>query len=290
MTSSDKKLLPSGLSVSQAKKDAKRLARSEGMPLYQALNETARQNGANAGWHKAMAASTHSAHYPPLKFNTAGVPFEARILKPGKHVAIVGQTGRGKTVLVQNIVTQLAVAGVTVGYAVPICNVEIDLQVGKIRDFLQGMGSPRETVEAVQGAKIFVNNNDFGVGFVERVTEYCKSLGTDNVLVIEECWALKAAQIATIIEIASEMSISCILTFQGFHDMPIALAYPSDRISCLILFAANEYPEITAKWGVDAIGQKLRNEPGPGRYTIVQCQNGSPRRATEIFLNQTDKN
>lgn len=47
---------PSGITVTQAKKDAKKLARAESIKLHEAQNRIAKSNGMNLPWDKAIAS------------------------------------------------------------------------------------------------------------------------------------------------------------------------------------------------------------------------------------------
>lgn len=55
-------LFPSGRTVNQCKKDSKRLARNEGIPLHEAQDRVACENGMNCSWAEAMATLKKQAH------------------------------------------------------------------------------------------------------------------------------------------------------------------------------------------------------------------------------------
>ena len=50
----DQLKFPSGRSVGNCRKDAKRQAGASSIPLHQALDEVARKNGADKAWHHAL--------------------------------------------------------------------------------------------------------------------------------------------------------------------------------------------------------------------------------------------
>lgn len=61
----EKLKFPSGRSVGNCRKDAKRHASATGIPLYQALDEVARQNGAEKPWHHALNELQTAILLPP---------------------------------------------------------------------------------------------------------------------------------------------------------------------------------------------------------------------------------
>jgi hypothetical protein len=73
MTTLDLLLFPSGRSVGNCRKDAKRLSRANGIPLNQALDRVASENGVALPWAKAMVLlqqgeliSVPSASFPTM--------------------------------------------------------------------------------------------------------------------------------------------------------------------------------------------------------------------------------
>lgn len=92
---------PTGVTIAQAKKDAKKHAKQTVIPLNQALDKMVQNHGINAGWSSAVA--TLKKRGEPLGVFQLplrdGQSNSVIIYPDAPFVTIVGASGTGKTVL-----------------------------------------------------------------------------------------------------------------------------------------------------------------------------------------------
>jgi hypothetical protein len=101
MPVNDRLRFPAGITVLQAKKDAKSLSKAQAIPLSVALNIIAQRNGMNMPWSKALVSLRDS--------NTMLASFKLALPESHSHIidvpayapviAITGEAGSGKSVL-----------------------------------------------------------------------------------------------------------------------------------------------------------------------------------------------
>lgn len=99
---------PSGVTVEQAKKDAKSLSREQQIPLSDAQNEIARRNGLNMLWGRAMIWLQNQTK-PLASFRVPlreGYSHIVDIRPEATAVLVLGVTGAGKSVLAQALADQ----------------------------------------------------------------------------------------------------------------------------------------------------------------------------------------
>jgi len=128
--SNDHLRFPSGVTVAQAKKDAKRLAKERGIRLHQAQDIIAQQNGGDALWHRAIEKLQphREATVLPLRIplspehNTGHLERRIEIGPEASTIVILGVAGTGKSVLAILLAQQALVdAGApAVHYVVPL--------------------------------------------------------------------------------------------------------------------------------------------------------------------------
>lgn len=87
--------LPSGVTIDQAKKDAKKRAKSLSIPLYQAQDEVARSNGLHCSWSEGMKHLNGDGR--PLANFKIG-PRHVQLTREKPVAPIIGSTGSGKSV------------------------------------------------------------------------------------------------------------------------------------------------------------------------------------------------
>jgi Cdc6-like AAA superfamily ATPase len=110
----NKKLrFPSGKTVDQVKKDAKRLAKERGMPLHMALDLCAREEGIEECWTRAIAilqkeySLIWQLQLPLHREDRASQRFRAIEIRPdASTIIIVGRAGSGKSVLAMKLAQQ----------------------------------------------------------------------------------------------------------------------------------------------------------------------------------------
>ena len=104
---------PSGLTVTQAKKDAKKLAKAESIKLHEAQDRTSRSNGLNMSWNKALAWLERQPK-PLMSFRLSlnserneGTSHHLIDLYPEAPVVLIaGTTGSGKSVIALELAHQ----------------------------------------------------------------------------------------------------------------------------------------------------------------------------------------
>lgn len=111
---------PSGATVAQIKKDAKRLAKAQSIPLHAALDALAAQNGLPLSWHKALAHLRQAAA-PLFRINLTINPEIPN--RPVRHVMdvfphdgpifVLGGMGTGKSVLATHLAAEALDSGAT---------------------------------------------------------------------------------------------------------------------------------------------------------------------------------
>ncbi|EPJ2934378.1 hypothetical protein L4O28_005377 [Pseudomonas aeruginosa] len=92
---------PSGASLDQVKKDAKKLAKSNGLSLHEALDQAAAAHGAQVPWHRIQEFlagdddETLLARFAlPLY---AGGVFTVSLTETRPMISVTGRTGAGKS-------------------------------------------------------------------------------------------------------------------------------------------------------------------------------------------------
>ena len=107
--------LPSGISVTQAKKDAKKLSKKLGIPLSEAQNKIAFKHSRSV-WAKAISQSKLDHHFQ-LSFQS-GCLSKSRVIEnievQESISVILGMPGAGKTVLLLEIASQCLKQGLPV--------------------------------------------------------------------------------------------------------------------------------------------------------------------------------
>lgn len=111
---------PSGATVAQIKKDAKRMAKERAIPLHAALDTLASENGILMSWHKALAYLQHTST-PLFRLNLA-INTELPN-RPPRHVIdifphigpilVLGGMGTGKSVLATHLASEALDSGAT---------------------------------------------------------------------------------------------------------------------------------------------------------------------------------
>ena len=104
---------PIGISISQAKKDAKKLAKSKEIPLSQAQDQIAFKHSRST-WAEAMSQSNQSISLD-FKESLLGIQ-KIKLPSQASLSLVVGQTGAGKSVLCYEIMAQLAEQKIPVTY------------------------------------------------------------------------------------------------------------------------------------------------------------------------------
>ncbi|MBP3061994.1 hypothetical protein SAMN05216576_107164 [Ectopseudomonas chengduensis] len=104
---------PSGVTFAQAKKDAKRLAKSQSIPHTEALDRIAAQHGLALPWAKVTGALREfNAEIASLSFPVADEPYFSASFTGIKNEALVaGDIGPGKLVSLIHSTTMLSPAG-----------------------------------------------------------------------------------------------------------------------------------------------------------------------------------
>ena len=100
---------PSGITVDQAKKDARRLSKSLNISRSQALDQTAKENGLGMSWGQAIACLKSgrlplATYHLPLREES--VNHLVSIFKDRPLITITGPSGSGKSVLALDIARQ----------------------------------------------------------------------------------------------------------------------------------------------------------------------------------------
>lgn len=132
----NKKLrFPSGKTVDQIKKDAKRLAKDRGLPLHMALDLCAREEGMEECWSRAIAIlqKEHSLIWqlqlPLHREDRASQRTRAIEIWPdASTIVIVGRAGSGKSVLAMKLAQQaLSMITGQIHYIAPENGLPLDL-------------------------------------------------------------------------------------------------------------------------------------------------------------------
>lgn len=106
---SDNLRFPNGVSVAQAKKDAKSLARAHGIPLAEAQNRVAKAHGLDMLWSRAIERlkllnQPLACLQLPLRFSLDPLPLAVTFQAP--VILVVGPTGTGKSVFAVTLADQ----------------------------------------------------------------------------------------------------------------------------------------------------------------------------------------
>ncbi|NWC82665.1 hypothetical protein HX798_20580 [Pseudomonas putida] len=106
---SDNLRFPNGVSVAQAKKDAKSLARAHGMLLAEAQNQVAKANGLDMLWSRAIERlkllnQPLACLQLPLRFSLESLPLAVPFRAPAMLLA--GPSGTGKSVFAVALAAQ----------------------------------------------------------------------------------------------------------------------------------------------------------------------------------------
>lgn len=109
MSMDDNLRFPSGITVKQAKKDAKKLAKEESIPLNQAQDLIAAKNGIAKPWSRAISFLKEvSSLIVSLEFPTVDGHYCRQTLSADKNVGVIcGVPGCGKSVLAAKAATRL---------------------------------------------------------------------------------------------------------------------------------------------------------------------------------------
>lgn len=109
------KKLPTGLSVSQAKKDAKRLAKESNIPLSKALDQIAFKHS-RSDWATAMNQLKTLDKLSVILRQDDGEMLHLDFSGRNALMKIIGQSGSGKSVLALEFASQFLASGIPVVY------------------------------------------------------------------------------------------------------------------------------------------------------------------------------
>lgn len=107
--------LPTGLSVTQAKKDAKRLAKNSNTSLSQALNQVAHKHG-RADWPTLINQLNTQSNLSVTLKQGANRVHKMDFSGSKSLISIIGQSGSGKSVLMLEFAAQFLKSGIPVLY------------------------------------------------------------------------------------------------------------------------------------------------------------------------------